>query len=55
MRKQPDMEDHLDKVGAYPAFQAMMNESDKAIREDRVTSHDDVLRMLRKRTRRKSR
>ncbi|MGB2663453.1 MAG: hypothetical protein WAK48_05590 [Candidatus Acidiferrum sp.] len=50
-----DMEDSLDKVDADPAFQALMNESDQAVREGRVTSHDDVLRILRKRAKRKSR
>ena len=48
-----DMEDRLDKIEADPAFQAMMRESDKAIREGRVTSHDDVLRMSRTRSKRK--
>ena len=50
-----DMEGRLDKVEANPAFQAMMHKADKAIREGRFTSHDDVLRMLRKRSKRKSR
>jgi predicted transcriptional regulator len=50
-----DMEDRLDRVEADPAFQALMNESDQAVREGRVTSHDNVLRMLRKRAKRKSR
>jgi len=42
-----DMEDRLDKIEAEPAFQAMMRESDRAIREGRVTSHEDVMRMSR--------
>jgi len=42
-----DMEDRLDRIEADPAFQKMMDESDKAIREGRVTSHKEVLRMLR--------
>jgi predicted transcriptional regulator len=48
-----DMEDRLDKIEADPAFQGMMRESDKAIREGRVTSHDDVLQMSRTRSKRK--
>jgi predicted transcriptional regulator len=42
-----DMEERLDKIEADPAFQKMMDESDKAIREGRVTSHTEVLRMSR--------
>ena len=42
-----DMEDHLDKVEADPAFQDMMRDSDRAIREGRVTSHEQVVRMSR--------
>ena len=49
-----DMEARLDKIEADPAFQKMMADSDLAIREGRVTSHEDVLRMTgAKRKRRK--
>jgi len=40
-----DMEERLDKIEADPGFQKMMSESDKAIREGRVTSHEEVIRM----------
>ena len=49
-----DMEDRLDKIEADPAFQQMMRESDRAIREGRVTSHEEVLRMSRMRSKRKT-
>jgi predicted transcriptional regulator len=49
-----DMEDRLDKVEADPGFQQMMRESDKAICEGRVTAHEDVLRMSRRRSKRKA-
>lgn len=42
-----DMEDRRDKIEADPAFQKMMQESDKALREGRVTLHPEVLRMSR--------
>ena len=42
-----DMEERLDKIEAEPAFQEMMAESDKAIREGRVTPHSEVVRMSR--------
>ena len=42
-----DMEDHLDKIEADPAFQDMMRNSDRDIREGRITSHDQVMRMSR--------
>ena len=45
-----DMEDRLDKIEADSAFQKVMAESDKAIREARVTPHSEVLRMARSRT-----
>jgi predicted transcriptional regulator len=48
-----DIEDRLDQIEDDPAFQAMMRESDKAIREGRVTSHEEVLRMSRARSKRK--
>jgi predicted transcriptional regulator len=41
-----DMEDRLDKIEADPAFQRMMAESDKAIREGRTISHNEVLRRM---------
>ncbi len=44
-----DMEDRLDKIEADPAFQKMMAESDRAIREGRVTPHSEVVRMSRAR------
>jgi len=39
-----DMEDRLDKIEADPVFQKMMEESDRAIREGRVTPHEEVVR-----------
>jgi predicted transcriptional regulator len=48
-----DLEDRLDKIEADPAFQKMMEESDKAIREGRVTSHREVLRMSRERAKKR--
>jgi predicted transcriptional regulator len=42
-----DMEAHLDTFESDPGFQKMMAESDKAIREGRITSHDEVVRMSR--------
>jgi predicted transcriptional regulator len=39
-----DMEDRLEKIEADPAFQRMMEESDRAIREGRVTPHEEVVR-----------
>ena len=48
-----DMEDRLDKIEADPAFQKMMDESDKAIREGRVTPHSEGLRMARARNKKK--
>jgi len=41
------MEDRLDKIEADPAFQKMMEESDRAIREGRVTPHEEVVRKSR--------
>jgi Arc/MetJ-type ribon-helix-helix transcriptional regulator len=48
-----EMEDRLDKIEADPAFQKMMAESDKAIREGRVTPHSEVVRMSRARSKRR--
>jgi predicted transcriptional regulator len=48
-----DMEDRLDKIEADPAFQKMMDESDKAIREGRVTPHSEVVRMSRGRSKKR--
>jgi predicted transcriptional regulator len=39
-----DMEDRLAQIEADPAFQKMIEESDRAIREGRVTSHEEVIR-----------
>jgi predicted transcriptional regulator len=49
-----DMEDRLDRIEADPAFQKMMDNSDKAIREGRLTSHEEVLRMSGMRSKQKS-
>src|SRR5713226_237032 len=46
-------EDRLDKIESDPAFQKMMAESDKAIREGRVTPHSEVVRMSRARTKKR--
>jgi predicted transcriptional regulator len=48
-----DMEDRLDKIEADPGFRKMMDESDRAIREGRVTPHSEVLRMSRARSKKK--
>jgi Arc/MetJ-type ribon-helix-helix transcriptional regulator len=48
-----DMEDRLDKIESDPAFQKMMDESDKAIRKGRVTSHSEVVRMNRARSKKR--
>jgi predicted transcriptional regulator len=48
-----DMEARLDRIEADPAFQKMMAESDKAIREGRVTPHSEVVRMSRARSKKK--
>lgn len=39
-----DMEDRLEQIETDPAFQKMMHESDRAIREGRVTPHEEVVR-----------
>jgi Arc/MetJ-type ribon-helix-helix transcriptional regulator len=48
-----DMEDRLDKIEADPAFQKMMDESDRAIREERVTPHHEVVRRSRARAKKR--
>jgi predicted transcriptional regulator len=48
-----DMEEQLDKIEADPAFQKMMAESEKAIREGRVTPHSEVVRMSRARSKKR--
>jgi len=48
-----DMEDRLDRIEADPAFLKMMAESDKAIREGRVTPHSEVVRMSRARSKKR--
>jgi len=48
-----DMEDRLDKIEADPAFQKMMAESDKPIREGRVTPHSEVVRLSRARSKKR--
>ena len=42
-----DMEDHLDKIEADSAFQAMMAKSETDIKAGRVTSHEEVVRRSR--------
>ena len=49
-----DMEEQLDKIEADPAFRAMMRDSDRDIREGRVTPHEQVVRMSRALGKRKS-
>jgi len=39
-----NMEDRLERIEADPAFQKMMEQSDRAIREGRVTPHEEVVR-----------
>jgi Arc/MetJ-type ribon-helix-helix transcriptional regulator len=48
-----DMEDRLDRIESDPAFQKMMAESDRAIREGRVTPHSEVVRMSRARAKKR--
>jgi len=48
-----DMEDRLEKIEADPAFQEMMAESGKAIRQGRVTPHREVVRMSRARSKKR--
>jgi hypothetical protein len=42
-----EMEDRLEKIEADPAFQKTREESDRAIREVRVTPHEEVVRKTR--------
>jgi metal-responsive CopG/Arc/MetJ family transcriptional regulator len=49
-----DMEERLDKIEADPRFQHMMDESERAVREQCVTSHEEVLGMSRARSRRRT-
>ncbi len=49
-----DMQERLDRIEEEPAFQAMMDESDRAIREGRVTLHEQVLQMSRGRSKRQT-
>lgn len=44
----------FDAIESDPGFIAMMEESEKAIREGRVTPHEEVKRMLRARRRKAS-
>jgi predicted transcriptional regulator len=43
-----DMQDYLEKIESDPAFQKMMAQSEADIRAGRVTSHEEVLKRLRK-------
>jgi predicted transcriptional regulator len=47
IRYYADMEEHLDRIEGDPAFQKMIAQSEKAIREGRVTAHSEVKRMSR--------
>jgi predicted transcriptional regulator len=47
-----DTEARLEKIETDPDFQAMMKQSEKAIHRGRVTSHKEVLRMSRERSKR---
>jgi len=49
-----DMEDRLAQIEADPAFQKMIEESDRAIREGRVTPHEEVVRKSKALARRQS-
>jgi predicted transcriptional regulator len=42
-----DIEARLDQIESDPGFQKMMADSDRAIREGRVTPHEEVMRMSR--------
>jgi predicted transcriptional regulator len=47
IQRYADIEEHLDRIEADPAFQKMIAQSEKAIREGRVTPHSEVKRMSR--------
>jgi hypothetical protein len=49
-----DQEAMFDAIERDPGFIAMMEESDRAIREGRVTTHEEVKRMMRARRRKAS-
>ncbi len=49
-----NMEDRLERIEADPAFQKMMEESDRAIRKGRVTPHEEVVRKSRALAKRKA-
>lgn len=49
-----DQDAMFDAIERDPGFIAMMEESERAIREGRVTSHEEVKRMLRARRRKAS-
>ena len=48
-----DMEDYLDRIEADPGFIRMMEQSDRDIRNGRLTSHSEILRMHRARAKKR--
>lgn len=48
-----DMEDHLDKIEGDSAFQDMMRNSDRDIRQGRIIPHEEVVRRSRALAKRK--
>ena len=49
-----DMEGRLDKIEEDPRFQRMMDQSERAIHEGRVSSHEKVVQMSRSRSKRQA-
>jgi hypothetical protein len=47
------MEDHLDKIEGDPAFQDMMRNSDRDIRQGRIIPHEGIVRRSRALAKRK--
>lgn len=47
IQRYADMEDHLDKIEADPAFQKMITRSEADIRAGRVIPHSAVKKMVR--------
>ncbi len=48
-----DMEDHLDKIEGDPAFQDMVRNSDRDIRQGRIIPHEGIVRRSRALAKRK--
>lgn len=48
-----DMQDRVKQIESDPHFRRMISDSDKAIREGRVTPHSEVVRMSRARSKKR--